>query len=252
MVFAKVFFYGLFGLVIGSFLNVVIYRLPRGESVVTPQSHCPHCGYLLRVWELIPVVSYILLGKKCRTCKSPISRRYPGVELLTGGIFILAGILLPPQPAGILLIDLVFIALLIALTFIDIDTFRLPDILVIILAAAGMVKILAGGNPSLFTCLVGSMAAGGVFFLVAYFYPEGMGWGDVKLVAAIGLYLGYPAVFYAVFLASLLGVIFGGLNLLIRRKTLKEPIPFGPFLAAGAVLVLLGGEYFPLFVNFIS
>lgn len=250
MITAKIFLFALSGLIIGSFLNVVIYRLPRGESLVTPRSHCPQCGHLLRLWELIPVVSYIVLGKKCSICKSSIPWRYPAIELLTGGIFVLAGFVLSSQPAGILIIDLVFISLLIVLTFIDIETFRLPDILVILVAAAGLVKILAGGNPSLFAGLVGSIAAGGVFFLVAYFYPEGMGWGDVKLVAALGLYLGYPAVFYAIFLASLLGVFFGGINLTIRRKSLKEPIPFGPFLAAGAVLVLLGQEYFRAFIGF--
>lgn len=243
--------YGVLGLIIGSFLNVVIHRLPIGQSVSTPRSHCPECKHVLRPWELIPVVSYLLLNRKCSQCRMDISWRYPGVEILTGVLFILTRLLQPNQTNIGIVFDLVFVSLLVALTMIDIDTFRLPDILVGYVAAAGLLKIIVLGEPTFWSGLIGALGAGGVFFLITYFYPEGMGLGDVKLVAALGVYLGYPSVFYVIFLASLFGVFLGGINFLLRKKSLRDPIPFGPFLAGGSLVVLLGKDYFSALYTFL-
>ena len=236
--------YGVLGLIIGSFLNVVIHRLPQGKSVSRPRSHCSSCGHILRPWELIPVVSYLLLKRKCSQCQTDISWRYPGVELLTGVLFIVTVLLQPGKTNVGLIFDLVFVSLLIALTMIDIDTFRLPDVLVGYVIANGLLKMIVMAEPTFISGIIGALGAGGIFLLIAYFYPEGMGLGDVKLVAALGIYLGYPGVFYGIFIASLLGVILGGINFLRGKKSLKDPIPFGPFLAGGSIIVLLGKDYF--------
>lgn len=236
--------YGVLGLIIGSFLNVVIHRFPIGQSVSTPRSHCPQCKHVLRPWELIPVVSFLLLQKKCSQCKMDISWRYPGVEILTGVLFILTRLLQPAQTTLGIVFDLVFVSLLVVLTMIDIDTFRLPDLLVGYVAATGLLKIIVLAEPTFGSGLIGALGAGGIFFLIAYFYPDGMGLGDVKLVAALGIYLGYPGVFYVIFLASLFGVFLGGINFLRGKKNLKDPIPFGPFLAGASLVVLFGKDYF--------
>ncbi len=231
--------YSVLGLVIGSFLNVVIYRVPAGQSIATPRSHCPNCGHFLRSWELIPVLSYLFLKGRCSKCQQKISWRYSVVELLTAMLFILAFFFRPGRTMSGLFLDFIFISLLIALTFIDIDTFRLPDVLVILVAAVGVINALVTKEPVIWQSLLGAVIAGGVFFLISYFYAKGMGFGDVKFVAALGLYLGAPEILAAIFFASLLGAISGGLSLLVNKKSLKDPIPFGPFLAAGALIMFL-------------
>jgi len=231
-------FYGVLGLIIGSFLNVVIFRIPARQSILTPRSHCPNCEHYLRSWELIPVVSYLLLEGRCNNCKQKISWRYPAIEMLTGILFVLAFVLRPDRDMTGLLMDMAFISLLVALAFIDIDTFSLPDNLVIIVAVLGVANTLFTGDPTLKQSILGAVIAGGVFFLIFKLYPKGMGMGDVKFVAAMGLYLGAPIIIASVLLASLSGVIFGGLWLILKKKNLRTPVPFGPFLAAGALLVL--------------
>lgn len=236
--------YGIFGLIIGSFLTVVIDRVPREESLMIERSHCPKCGHVLAPWELIPVLSYVWLRGKCNQCKGLIAWRYPLVESLTAGLFVLTYLLRPGRTPNGNLLDLLFVSLLIALTFIDIDTFRLPDSLILCVAALGLANIIITGEPVLWRCLVGALSAGGVFFFISYIYPKGLGLGDVKFVAALGLYLGFPEVFLSIFIASLFGVILGGLRILFFKKKLKDPIPFGPFLAWGALVMLLGKELF--------
>ncbi|HHV63640.1 MAG TPA: prepilin peptidase [Peptococcaceae bacterium] len=237
-----VLFFGVLGLVFGSFLNVVIWRVPRGESIVSPGSHCPECGHILRFWELIPVISFLLLKGKCSRCGLKISLRYPAVEILTGLLFVLVYLFRTERNMIGIILDLAFVAFLIALAFIDIATFRLPDVLVLGIVLIGLINPLLTKDPLFWLSLLGAGTAGGVFTLIAYFYPEGMGWGDVKFVAALGLYLGVPGIFSAVFFASLLGVIIGGLRIIVYKKDFKDPIPFGPFLAGGAVIVLLFGS----------
>lgn len=235
--------FGLLGLMIGSFLNVVIYRLPRGESVAFPGSHCPDCGHFLRPWELLPVLSFIGLRGRCRKCGAKISWRYPLVESLTGLLFFYCAWRVSTLSAG-LFFDLAFVGLLMALSFIDLDTLSLPDTLVFPLFLLGLSRaFLLPGAPDAALSLLGALSAGGAFWLIARVYPEGMGLGDVKLVAALGAYLGFPKVFLAVFLASAAGSLWGGLMLIVKKRGFKQQIPFGPYLALGTVLTLYWGTW---------
>lgn len=235
---------GLLGLLIGSFLNVVIYRVPRGESIVSPGSHCPACGHSLRAWELIPVVSFLIQKGQCRNCQSHISWRYPVVELLTGILFFITATLslsMETHPARLLL-NLVFVAVLIALSFIDLDTFRLPDVLTLPLLGIGLLgAFLIPGNPSGWESVLSALGAGGLFWIIARVYPQGMGLGDVKLVAALGAFLGFPSIFLAVFMGSFVGASIGIFLLFAGRKRFRQQIPFGPYLALGAIFALLWG-----------
>ncbi|KLU58575.1 type 4 prepilin-like proteins leader peptide-processing enzyme [Peptococcaceae bacterium CEB3] len=237
-------FLGVIGLLIGSFLNVVIYRLPRGESIAVPGSHCPACGHFLRPWELIPILSFVGLRGRCRQCGAKISWRYPLVELCTGLLFFYTAWRASVVSLN-LFADLAFLSLLVALSFIDLDTMRLPDSLVIPLFLLGLARALfLPAQPAFVYSVLGALAAGGGFWLIARFYPRGMGFGDVKLAAALGAYLGFPKVFLAVFLASVGGSLWGGLMLALRKKSLKQQIPFGPYLALGAILTLYWGSWF--------
>ena len=235
---------GLLGLLIGSFLNVVIYRVPRGESIVLPGSHCPQCGHALRATELIPVLSFLVQKGRCRSCQARIAWRYPVVELLTGVLFFLTAmhsLSIEAHPAR-LLINLVFVAGLIALSFIDLDTFRLPDVLTIPLLSIGLLgAFLIPGSPSGWESVLSALGAGGFFWCIARVYPQGMGYGDVKLVAALGAFLGFPSIFLAVFLASLAGVMAGIFLHVAGHKSFHQQIPFGPYLALGAIITLLWG-----------
>ncbi len=234
---------GVFGLIIGSFLNVVIYRVPLGESIAFPGSHCPQCGHVLRAWELVPVISFLLLRGRCRVCKVKISWRYPLVELLTGALFFYR-IYLEQGFSARLLFDLIFVSFLIALAFIDLDHLRLPDVLVYPLLLLGVTRVIfMPGEIQWLQSLSGALLAGVGFGLIAKFYPQGLGFGDVKLVAALGVYLGFPGILAVIFLASLLGTLVGGLGLLLKGRGLRQAIPFGPFLAAGALIMLYWGEY---------
>lgn len=235
---------GLLGLLIGSFLNVVIFRVPRGESIVKPGSHCTACGHALHAWELIPVVSFLIQKRQCRSCQSPISWRYPVVELLTGILFFLTASL--SLSTGIhlarLIINLVFVAVLISLAFIDLDTFRLPDVLTLPLLGLGLLgAFLIPGNPGGWESVLSALGAGGSFWIIARVYPQGMGLGDVKLVAALGAFLGFPSIFLAVFMGSFVGAFIGIFLLFAGRKRFRQQIPFGPYLALGAIFALLWG-----------
>ena len=235
---------GLLGLLIGSFLNVVIYRVPRGESIVTPGSHCPACGHALRAWELIPVISFLIQKRQCRSCQARISWRYPIVELLTGTLFFFTARLslsTETHPARMLL-NLVFVAVLLALSFIDLDTFRLPDVLTLPLLGLGILgAFLIPGNPSGWESVLSALGAGGLFWFIARVYPQGMGFGDVKLVAAMGAFLGFPSIFLAVFMGSFVGALVGIFLLLTGQKRFRQQIPFGPYLALGAIFTLFWG-----------
>jgi len=237
---------GFLGLLIGSFLNVVIYRVPRGESIVTPGSHCPACGHVLRGWELIPVISFLLQKGQCRKCQARISWRYPCVELLTGTLFLLTatlGLSMGTNPARLFL-NLVFVAVLVALSFIDMDTFRLPDVLTLPLLGIGLLGAsLIPGNPSGWESMYSALGAGGFFWIIARIYPQGMGLGDVKMVAAMGAFLGFPAIFLAIFMGSFVGAAVEIFLLLAGRKHFRQQTPFGPYLALGAILSLLCGTW---------
>lgn len=235
---------GLLGLLIGSFLNVVIYRVPRGESIVSPGSHCPACEHALRAWELLPVISYLIQKGQCRNCHVSISWRYPVVELLTGILFFVTAMLTlsTETHTARLLLNLVFVAVLVALSFIDLDTFRLPDVLTLPLLGLGLISaFFIPGNPSGWESVLSALGAGGLFWIIARVYPQGMGLGDVKLVAAMGAFLGFPSIFLAIFMGSFVGAFIGIFQLFVGRKHFRQQIPFGPYLAFGAVFALLWG-----------
>ena len=238
---------GLFGLAVGSFLNVVIYRVPRKESVVRPRSRCPGCGTQLAERDNIPAVSWVLLRGKCRTCGEPISARYPLVELLTSALFVAAALRFGLD--WVLPAYLVFFAALVAITFIDLEHYIIPNrVLYPTLFIAIPLLVLAAAAQDQFghleRALLGAVVAW-LFFLVLHLIsPRGMGFGDVRLSFLLGLLLGWldlRHVFLGVFFGFFLGSIVGLVLMALRRRGRKDHIPFGPFLAAGAVIAVLFG-----------
>jgi leader peptidase (prepilin peptidase)/N-methyltransferase len=232
------------GACIGSFLNVCIYRIPLSKSIVAPGSMCPRCGNPIRFYDNIPILSYLWLRGRCRQCRTPVSLRYPLVELLTALLFTaVAHRFGASVEAGIYM---AFSAVMVTITFIDIDhriipdRISLPGILLCFLAA------LALPNMGWKAALLGILVGGGTLFVVAWGYSlltgkEGMGGGDIKLLAMIGALLGWQGVVFTIFSASLLGTVVG-LGLMVRtRSDMKLAVPFGPFLAAGALAYIFVG-----------
>ncbi|MFY9941474.1 MAG: prepilin peptidase [Desulfobacterales bacterium] len=232
------------GACIGSFLNVCIYRIPLSKSIVAPGSMCPRCGSSIRFYDNIPILSYLWLRGRCRQCRTPVSLRYPLVELLTALLFTaVAHRFGASVEAGIYM---AFSAVMVTITFIDIDhriipdRISLPGILLCFLAA------LALPNMGWKAALLGILVGGGTLFVVAWGYSlltgkEGMGGGDIKLLAMIGALLGWQGVVFTIFSASLLGTVVG-LGLMVRtRSDMKLAVPFGPFLAAGALAYIFVG-----------
>ncbi|WP_279388756.1 prepilin peptidase [Hydrogenispora ethanolica] len=227
-------------MIVGSFLNVIIYRLPRGESIVLPPSHCPYCQHRLGIFDLFPVLSYIGLKGRCRYCRSPISWRYPAVELLTG---ILTGIWFSVYGLNIAAIPYLLLTYVcIAIAFIDLDHQIIPDRLTLPMMILGLLVRLYQGN--LFEALIGGFVGGGILMAIILVYPKGMGMGDVKFLAMAGIWLGWEKAVVTLFLGSLIGTVllvpFMGLKKIDRRT----PVPFGPFLALGVLFILYGGKYF--------
>lgn len=239
---------GLLGLAIGSFLNVVIWRVPRGESVVSPPSHCPHCDAPIRNRDNIPVLSWLLLRGRCRDCSAPISARYPAVELLTAAVFVVLTLRIGVEwslPAYLYLG-----AIGVALALIDIDVRRLPDQIVLPSYPVALVlltgaSLLTGEWWSLGRGLIGLVALFAFYFLLALIYPSGMGFGDVKLAGLLGGVLGFislPTLLVGAFAAFLLGGLAGGAVILSGRGSGKTALPFGPFMVGGTLLALFAAE----------
>lgn len=242
---------GVLGLVFGSFANVVIWRFPRGESLSQPPSHCPACGHPIRWRDNVPVISWLILRGRCRDCGQPISIRYPLVELGSAALWVLAGVLYGPTARTATAVVLFY--LLLILSLIDLDTMRLPNPLVALLAALGGAAVLvsqltpvdaaplppSGWSP-LVAGLVGVLMGGGVSLAIASLYAalrktSGFGMGDVKLLGALGLYFG-AYVLMVLFVASLLGATIGLALAASSRESLRtKKIPFGPMLALGSV-----------------
>ncbi|ADY56221.1 Prepilin peptidase [Syntrophobotulus glycolicus DSM 8271] len=243
LMFAGNVFVFILGLLIGSFLNTVIYRVPRRESFVVTRSHCPNCGHCLKPWELVPVLSYLIQKGRCRKCGIKISLRYPAVEILTGIIFILIAMYSDWAAIPELLTGLAFASLLIALSFIDMETMRLPNSLVTGLFLLGAIKIGVFSKPGFFSAGLGAVGTAGCFLILHLIYNGGIGLGDVKLAGALGFFLGFPDIIFAVLVGSLLGTLIALLLIVTGRKGLNEPIPFGPFLAVGAFLMFLQKSY---------
>ena len=239
----RVILFALTGLVFGSFLTVVIHRVPRKESIVLPGSACPGCGVPIRPWDNIPVLSYLLLRGRCRHCGVRISPQYPLVEALTGALFAGAAIVFHRFPVAALVAP--FLGLMVAVAFIDARHRVIPNRIVfpsLILFAAAVVGVaLAAGGLSLATAGLGLLAYAGVLFVIALLFPGGMGMGDVKLAALIGLVLGALGWRY-VGVAAMLGVLAGGAGAVValaRGGSRKDTMPFGPYMAGAAVLAAL-------------
>jgi len=238
----------LLGLVVGSFLNVVIHRVPLGESVVKPRSRCPGCGSEISPRDNVPVVSWILLKGKCRTCAEPISTRYPAVEILTALVF--SAMALRFGYDWVLPAFLYLGAVGVALALIDLDVKRLPDALTLPSYGVGAVLLgvasVANGEPGvMIRAGLGALALFVFYFILLVVYPAGMGFGDVKLAGVLGLYLaylGWGSLVVGGFFGFLLGAVVGGGLMLIRRAGRKTMIPFGPFMLAGALLAIFVGQ----------
>ncbi|MEW6739228.1 MAG: prepilin peptidase [Nitrospirota bacterium] len=245
----------LLGLIVGSFLNVCIYRLPRNISIIRPSSSCPACNTPIKPWDNIPVLSYIFLKGKCRKCGESISIRYPMVELLNGILYWAAsnffgyGWHLP--------FLFVFVSAMIVITFIDLDfqiipdVITLPGIVISLLSASFLLPDPFSLQPSAFSLSVvgfknsiaGLFIGGGLFYLIAILSRGGMGGGDIKLMAMVGAFMGWKAVFLTTFIGSLVGSIVGIFLMVFKGKGRKTKIPFGPFLALGSIITLFfGGE----------
>lgn len=240
------FFIFIFGLCIGSFLNVCIYRIPKSESIMHPPSKCPGCGQMIKFYDNIPIISYLILKGKCRNCGSSISSRYPIVELLTG-LFALAVVFkfgLTPSA----LIYFAFIACLLVITFIDIDYQIIPNIISLPGIGVFFVASFAVSEVTIIDSILGIIAGGGILFLVAWIFNivtgrEGMGQGDMKLMAMIGALVGWKGVLVTIFLSSLIGSLVGLMVMIIQKSDMKMAIPFGPFLAIGSIChVFFGPE----------
>jgi leader peptidase (prepilin peptidase)/N-methyltransferase len=235
----------LLGACLGSFFNVLIYRLPREESIVRPASRCPTCGRPVRAWENVPIVSFLLLRGKCAGCGSGISWRYPAVEAASGVGFLL--IAWADGPGFILLRDLVFFSLLVPIVFIDIDHRIIPDELSLGGLAAGiLLSFLPGGDWK--GALAGVALGGGILFVTAAVYHkvtgiEGLGGGDVKLLAMIGAFLGWRGALFTIFFGSLLGVAGGLVAMRKGDEGLKTAIPYGPYLCAAALFARFLGDF---------
>ncbi len=240
-------FITLAGLAIGSFLNVVIWRVPRGESIVSPPSHCPTCDAQIRGRDNIPVLSWVMLRGRCRDCGAPISARYPGVELLTGALFLLMA-----RTFGLtweLPAYLYLTAVGVALAFIDLDTKRLPNVLTLpsypIVAGLLLIPAVVDGRWEDFgRSMLGGLGLFAFYLLLALVYPAGMGMGDVKLAGPLGMalsWLGWGEWLVGSFLAFLLGAFVGVAMIVFRGAGRKSAIPFGPFMLAGALLGIVLG-----------
>ncbi|MBM3391875.1 MAG: prepilin peptidase [Betaproteobacteria bacterium] len=257
----------LFGLIVGSFLNVVIHRLPkimerdwlnecaelRGEPIqpterltlAVPRSHCPHCGHVIRARENIPLISYIILRGRCSACKSRISRRYPLVEAMSG---VLAGLIVWKLGASWASVGaLLFVWAMIVLTFIDLDTQLLPDSITLPLLWVGLLLNLGGTYTDIRSAVIG--AAGGYLALWSVYWAfklatgkEGMGYGDFKLLAAIGAWFGWQMLPLTILISSMVGAVVGIALIVFARHGRNMPIPFGPYLACAAVIALFWGK----------
>jgi len=230
------------GLVVGSFLNVCVYRVPRGLSVIAPGSHCPSCGASIGFRHNIPLLSYALLRGRCRSCGGAISVRYPVVEALTGIVFLLLALRIGLQP--VLVAYLAFAAALICIFFIDIEWSRIPNVFILVLLPAGVLFSLWALPGGWKGSLIGMVVGFAFLAVMATGYRlatgvEGMGAGDIKLAALIGCYLGATQTLAVIVLAALGGSLAGLLLMAVKRANRRTALPFGAFMAAAAMVVLL-------------
>ncbi len=244
-----------FGLVVGSFLNVCIYRVPKGLSIVIPSSRCPSCNNPIKPWDNIPVLSYIFLMGRCRSCKAKISIKYPAVEFMNAVLYVTVLWRFGPDVSWPLLIYFIFVSSMIVITFIDLEYQIIPDGITL----PGTVLALVFGStilPDPFSrtdllgfkvSIIGLLLGGGLFYMIrlvgtAVFKKEAMGGGDIKMMAMVGGLLGWKGVLFTTFLGSLLGSVVGVFLMIIKGRERVSQIPFGPYLALAAVLSLFFGQ----------
>jgi leader peptidase (prepilin peptidase) / N-methyltransferase len=234
----------LFGLCVGSFLNVVIYRLPLGQSLMTPPSRCRKCGYSLQWFDNVPVLSWMLLRGRCRKCGAGVSWQYPLVELITAALFV---VVVWATPYGPLVASrLILLCVLIVLFGIDLEHQILPNVITLPGIVIGLLLSLIA-PPGWRNALIGAALGGGILYAIAGAYylwrrEEGMGMGDVKMLAMIGAFLGWKAVLVTLVLASFSGALIGMILMAAQRGDMKFALPFGTFLALGAVFAMFVGE----------
>jgi leader peptidase (prepilin peptidase) / N-methyltransferase len=230
------------GMILGSFATVVAHRVPRRESFVGGRSRCPHCDATIAAYDNVPVLSWLMLRGRCRSCGDPISARYPITELGMAVLFAATVLILGTDDPAELALGLVFCALLVTITLTDLDRRVIPNSVLLAGAAIGVAIVAVADPGSLAERGIAAIGAGGLLFLVAFAYPRGMGMGDVKLVAVMGIYLG-RAVVPAVLIGFGVGALFG-LWLMARQGAgaRKHKVPFGPFLALGGVVGLWYGD----------
>lgn len=234
-----------FGAIFGSFANVIILRLPKGESIISPPSRCHSCGAKVKWYDNIPIFSWFILRGRCRNCHTKFSFRYPLTEFMMALAFALAFYFIGWN--WFLLEVLIFLFGLITVSFIDIDHFILPDVFTLSGIALGLLGGLLNPERSFVDSLLGCFFGGGFLWAIAYFYyvirkEEGMGGGDIKLLAWMGALLGWKSIPFIIIASSLVGTVGGAILAIRSQKGMKTVIPFGPYLAFGAVLYLFGGE----------
>ncbi|ADK13643.1 MULTISPECIES: A24 family peptidase [Clostridium] len=232
----------IFGTIIGSFLNVCIYRIPMQESIVYPSSHCTNCGNRIKWYDLIPIVSYVILRGKCRNCGEKISKKYPIVEFITGLLYLMLYI-----KFGIS-IDIVkyvvFISILIVIGIIDFDTTDIyfKTTIVGLISAFVFLGIYYYNGLPIRTYIYGGIAGGGLLVLIILITKGGMGWGDAEICLICGLFLGLKFTFVMLFLSFIIGAIIGVILILSGKKSKKDYIPFGPFITAASVITVFCGQ----------
>ncbi|HOJ76996.1 MAG TPA: prepilin peptidase [Bacillota bacterium] len=225
------------GLVIGSFLNVCIYRIPRNKSIVFPPSGCTKCGHRLQWWELIPVLSFLILRGRCKECREPVSWRYPVVEILTGLLFLISYLLW--GMAWETLIAILFISFIIPISFIDLEFQIIPDKISLL----GIIVGLLLNYQNIIDRSIGIVVGFGIIFLIILLSRGGMGMGDAKLMAMFGAFWGWKVVLYSLFIGSIFGTVIGLYLIITKKITRKTPIPFGPYLCMGALMAISIQDY---------
>jgi leader peptidase (prepilin peptidase) / N-methyltransferase len=237
-----------FGLVIGSFLNVCIYRIPQGETIVKGRSHCMSCNSTIKARDLIPVFSFLWLRGKCRHCGAKISSRYPAVELINAVLWLLSFLSFGLTPKAF--IAMAFLSGLIIISFIDIDTKTIPNSLLIYILAVGIVSCFFNSEMPFYEKLLGIIAGGAPLLLINILSHGNMGWGDILFTSAAGLLLGWRLSLVSLFFAFIIGAIIGIIYMLAAHKDRKSQIPFGPFLALGMITaVFLGNMLINLYLS---
>lgn len=236
---------GVLGLLVGSFLNVCIHRLPRDQSVAFPASHCPRCNQALRWYHNLPVISWLALGGRCAFCAAPIHWRYPLVELLNAGLWVLHAMLLPWEP--LLFVRMAFASALLVLFFTDLDCRILPNEITLGGVVAGLIASAFVVPPGLQSAVIGVMLGGGVLWATGAAYErirgvEGMGMGDVKMLAMIGAVLGWPLMLLTLVWSSIVGGLLGAVLLAFKADARTTALPFGSFLAPAALAASLVGQ----------